>query len=152
MALENILECLLDCKIKPVNLKEISPEFIGKTDAAAETPILWPSDVKNWLIGKDPDAGKDWRREEKGTTDDITKGWISNSIDMSFSKLQKLVKDRKAWNVAVHGITKTQTWLINWTELNSESSEGYSSSQNKEFHIQRSSWSKITKHIGTMSN
>ena len=49
--------------------------FIGRTDAEAETPILWPPDVKNWLIGKDPDAGKDWRREEKGTTEDEMVGW-----------------------------------------------------------------------------
>ena len=49
--------------------------FIGRTDAEAETPILWPPDVKNWLIGKDPDAGKDWRWEEKGTTEDEMAGW-----------------------------------------------------------------------------
>ena len=56
-------------------LKEISPEcFMGKTDAEAEVPILWPSDVKNWLIRKDPDAGKDWRQEEKGTTEDEMAG------------------------------------------------------------------------------
>ena len=51
-------------------LKEINPEYIGRTDAEAETPIFWPPDVRNWLIGKDPDAGKDWRQEEKGTTED----------------------------------------------------------------------------------
>ena len=56
-------------------LKEISPEFIGRTDVEAETPILWPPDVKSWLIWKDPDAGKDWRREEKGMTEDEMVGW-----------------------------------------------------------------------------
>ena len=57
-------------------LKEISPEYsIGRTDAEAETPILWPLDEKNWLIGKDPDAGKDWRQEEKGMTEDEMVGW-----------------------------------------------------------------------------
>ena len=57
-------------------LKEISPEyFIGRTDAKAETPILWPPNAKNWLIWKDPDAGKDWRQEEKGTTEDEIVGW-----------------------------------------------------------------------------
>ena len=55
-------------------LKEINPD-IGRTDAEAETPILWPPDVKNWLIGKDPDAGKDWRQEGKGTTEDEMVGW-----------------------------------------------------------------------------
>ena len=56
-------------------LKEISPEFIWRTDVEAETPVLWPPDVKSWLIGKDPDAGKDWRQEEKGTTEDEMAGW-----------------------------------------------------------------------------
>ena len=67
----------LDCKeIKPVNPKENqSWIFIGRTDAEAETPILWPPDAKNWLIWKDPDAGKDWRREEKGMTEDEMVGW-----------------------------------------------------------------------------
>ena len=56
-------------------LKEINPEFIGRTDAEAETPILWPPDAKNWLLGKDPDAGKDWGQEKKGTTEDEMVGW-----------------------------------------------------------------------------
>ena len=72
--LEKTLESPLDCKeIWPVNLKgNQSWIFIGRTDAEAETPILWSPDVKSWLIGKDPDAGKDWRQEEKGTTEDET--------------------------------------------------------------------------------
>ena len=67
----------LDCKeIKPVNPKgNQSWIFIGRTDAEAETPVLWPPDVKKWLTGKDPDAGKDWRWEEKGTTEDEMVGW-----------------------------------------------------------------------------
>ena len=66
-----------NCKeIKPVNLKgNQSWIFTGKTDAVAETPILWPPDAKNWLIGKDPEAGKDWRRKEKGLTEDEMVGW-----------------------------------------------------------------------------
>ena len=72
LLLEKTLESPLDCKkIQPVHPKENqSWVFIGRTDVEAETPILWPSDVKNWLFWKDPDAGKDWRREEKGTTED----------------------------------------------------------------------------------
>ena len=71
------LESPLDCKgIKPVHLKgNQSWTFIGRTDAKAETPILWPPDAKSWLIGKDPAAGKDWRQEEKGTTEDEMAGW-----------------------------------------------------------------------------
>ena len=77
MVLEETLESLLDCKvIKPVNPKgNQSCMFIGRTDAEAEAPILWPPDMKKWFIRKDPDARKDWRQEEKGTTDDEMVGW-----------------------------------------------------------------------------
>jgi len=77
VVLEKTLESPLDCKeIQPVNPKgNQSWIFIGRTDAEVETPILWPSDVKNWVIGKDPDAGKDWRQEEKGVTEDEMIGW-----------------------------------------------------------------------------
>ena len=75
--LEKILESPLDCKeIQPVHPKaDQSWGFIGRTDAEAETPVLWPPDAKSWLIWKDPDAGKDWGQEEKGTTEDETVGW-----------------------------------------------------------------------------
>ena len=77
MVLEKTLENPLDYKeIQPVHLKgNQSWIFIGRTDAEAETPILWPPDAKNWLIGKDPDPGKDWWQEEKGTTEDEMVGW-----------------------------------------------------------------------------
>ena len=77
MVLEKTLESPLDCKeIKPVNPKvDQSWIFIGRTDAKTETPILWPPDTKNWLIWKDPDAGKDWKQKEKGTTEDEMVGW-----------------------------------------------------------------------------
>ena len=77
VVLEKTHESSLDSKeIKPVNLKgNQSWIFIGRTDAEAEAPILWPPDVKNWLTGKDPDAGKDWSQEEKGTTEDEMVGW-----------------------------------------------------------------------------
>ena len=77
VVLEKTLESPLDCEeIKPVNPKGNQPWiFIGRTDAEAETPILWPPDVKNWLLGKDLDAGKDWRQEKKGTTEDEMVGW-----------------------------------------------------------------------------
>ena len=106
--LEKTLESLLDSKeIQPVHSKgDQSWIFIGRTDAEAETPILWPPDAKNWLTGKDPDAGKDWGQEEKRVTED--------EMDMSLSKLQEIVKDREAWHVAVHGITKSLTWLSSW--------------------------------------
>ena len=75
VVLAKILESPLDCKkIKPVNGNQ-SWIFIGRTDAKAEAPIIWPSDVKSWLIRKDPDDGKDWRQEEKGTTEDEMVCW-----------------------------------------------------------------------------
>ena len=77
VVLEKTLESPLDCReIKPVNPKENqSWIFIGRTDAEAETSILWPPDVKSWLTGKDPDAGEFWRQEEKGMTEDEMVGW-----------------------------------------------------------------------------
>jgi len=74
--LAKTLETILDCKeIQPVHPKDQSWMFIGRTDAESESPMLWPPDTKNWLIWKDPDAGKDWRQEEKGTTEDKMVGW-----------------------------------------------------------------------------
>ena len=96
MMLEKTLEGPLDCKdIKPVNSKgNQSRIFIERTDIEAEAPILWPPDAKNWLTGEDPDAGKDRRQEEKGTTEDEMVGWHLWLMDISLSKLQELVMDR----------------------------------------------------------
>ena len=105
----------LDSKgIKPVNPKGSQPWiFIVRTDA--EAPIFWPPDVKSQLIGKDPDAGKDWDLEKKGVAEDETLDLITHSLDMSLSKLQEVGKDRETWHTAVQGVTKSRTWLSNWT-------------------------------------
>ena len=91
--------------------------FIRRTDVEAETQILWPPNAKSWLIWKDSDAGKDWGQEEKGTTEDEMVGWVSDSINMSLSRLRELVMDREAWHAAVHGVAKSWIQLSDWTEL-----------------------------------
>ena len=102
--LEKTLESPLECKeIQPVHPKENqSWIFTGRTDAEAETPVLWPPDANNWLIGKDPDAGKDWRWEEKGMKEDEMVGWHHWLYDKSLSKLRELVMDREVWQAVVH--------------------------------------------------
>ena len=120
VGLEKILESPLDCKeVQPVHPKgDQSWVLTGRTDVEAETPILWPPDAKGWLIGKDPDAGKDWRQEEKGTTEDEI-GWMASLNGQGFGWTPG-VGDRQG-GLACYGSwgckeSDTTEWL-NWTEL-----------------------------------
>ena len=121
MVLEKTLESSLDCKeIQPVNPKgNQSWIFIGKSDAEVETPILWSPDVKNWLIGKDPDAGKYWRQDKKGTSQDEMVGWHHGLDEHEFEKASG-VGDRQGglaccspWG---HKELDTTKW-VDWTDV-----------------------------------
>ena len=114
---EKTLESPLDCKeIKPVNPKGNQPwRITGRTDAKAETPIIWPLDEKSHSLGKTLVLGKIEHKRRRGQErmrwlDSITKSRYVNA-----SKLWKTVEDRGAWHAAVHGVTKSQTWLSDWT-------------------------------------
>ena len=105
--MDKTLESPLDCKeIKPVHPKG-NQSWIFTERNTAEAPILQPPDAKTWLIRKDPDAGKDWRQEEKGMTEVDMVDDITDATDMSLSLLWEMVEDREAW----HADMKCQTWL-----------------------------------------
>ena len=121
VALEKTLESPLDCnKIKPINPKENQSWIcIRRTDAEAEAPILWPPDVKNWLLRKDPDTGKDWRQEEKGITENEMIGWHHRLDGHEFEQApgvgdgQRSLACCDSWGCKESEMTKR----LNWREL-----------------------------------
>ena len=115
---EKTLESPLDCKeIKPVNPKGNQPWIlIGKTDAEVKTPVFWLPNAKS-LIGKDPDAGKDWGQKEEGVTEDEMVGCHHCLNGHEFEQTLGDSEGLDAWHAAVHGITKSQTWLSERTTL-----------------------------------
>ena len=119
VVLEKTFKSPLDCKrIQPVHPKgDQSWVFIGRTDVEAETPILWQTDVKNWLIEKDPDAGKDWRQKEKGTTEDKMVGWHHWLDGHEFEQSPK-VGDGQGGLVCCSPWGHKESDMTEWTELN----------------------------------
>ena len=120
VVLEKTLESPLDCKIKPVNPKENQPWiFIGRTDAEAETPVLWPPNAKNRLIGRDPDAGKDWGQEEKGMTEDEMVGWHHWVNRYEFEQAPGVIDGQGilAWYSPWGRKESDMTEWLNWTDL-----------------------------------
>ena len=124
VVLEKTLESPLDCKeIQPVHSKgDQSWVFFGRSNAKAETPILWPPHVKSWLIGKDSDAGRDWGQEEKGTTEDEMAEW-HHRLDGHESGWTPRVGDGQVGLVCYDSWGRREsdtTERLNWTELNNE--------------------------------
>ena len=115
--LEKTLESPLDSKeIKPVNLKGNQPWIlIGRTDAEDEAPVFSSPDANSRLIGKVPDAGKNWGKKEKKVSEDGMADGITDAMDMNLRKFQEMVRDREAWCVTVHGVSMSQTQLGDWT-------------------------------------
>ena len=120
VVLKKTFESPLDWKeLQPIKTKGNQPWiFIGRADAEAEAPLLWPPDAKNWLILKDPDAGKDRRQEEKGTAGGEIVGWHHWFNGYEFEQAPGAGDGQEAWCAVVHGVAKSQTWLSNWTEQN----------------------------------
>ena len=103
-----------------VNIQHHPKESIGRTDEEAEAPLLWPPDTKSQLIRKDPDAGKDWRWEDKGMTEDKVVGWRHWLNGLEFEQAPRVGERQGAWCAAVHGVIKGQTQLSEWTARESK--------------------------------
>ena len=119
VVLEKTLESPLYCKeIQLVHSKDQSWVFIGRTDAKAETPIIWPPHAKSWLTGKDSDAGKDCGQEEKWTTEDEMAGWNHRLDGNEFGWIPGVGDGQGGLAAVIHSVAKSRTWLSDWTKLN----------------------------------
>ena len=119
VVLEKTLKSPLDSnEIQSVHSKDQSWVFFGRTDSKAEAPVLWPPHMKSWLIGKDPDAGRDWGQEEKGTTENEIAGWHHWLNGHEFVWTPGVGDGQEAWCAVIHGVAKSRTRLSDWSELN----------------------------------
>ena len=121
VVLEKIPEIPLDSKeIKPVNLKgNESWILVGRTDAEAEAPVFWSSDMNSWLTGKVPHSGKDWRQKEKRASEDKMSGWHHQRTGHELGQTLGDGEGQGAWHGAVHGVSKSEKWLGNQATTNS---------------------------------
>ena len=129
VVLEKTVESPLDCNgIQPVHPKgDQSWVFIGRNDAKAETPILWPPHVKSWLIGKDADAGRDWGQEEKGTTEDEMVGWHHRLDGHEFEWTLGVGDGQGGLAFSIHGVAKSWTPLSVTNNVNNYKSKKHKS-------------------------
>ena len=119
-----------------VNLKGDKPwTFTGRTDAEAEAPVFWSSNVNSWLIGKIPDSGKDWGQEEKRASEDEMAGQITDAMNMNLGKFWEMVRDREAWRATVYGIAKSWIQLGDWTTTTTSQQMSFS---NDEWYVEQS--------------
>ena len=137
VVLKKTLEGPLDCKeIYPVHPKGFqSWMFIGRSDAKAETAILWPPDVKNWLIWKAPDAGKDWRQEERGMTEDEMVGWHHRLYGHEFEWPQELVTVRRPGVLQSMGLQRVRSDWLNEVDEPTAYYTQWSKSERDKYHI-----------------
>ena len=143
VVLKKILENPLDCKeIQPAHRKgNQSWIFIGRTDAKAEAPILWPPDVKNWLIGKVPDARKDWRQEEKGMTEDEMVGWYHRLDGHEFEQAARVGDGQGSlacgspWGCKESHMTARLNWTKGETTVHREHNPGKATTRRRYVHL-----------------
>ena len=149
VVLEKTLESPLDCKeIQPVHPKgDQSWVFIGRTDAKAETPVVWPPHAKSWLTGKDSDAGRDWGRRRRERQRMRWLDGMTDSMDVSLSELRGLVMNREAWRAAIHGVAKSRARL-NWTECNPAVIRHLGSLSGEWHHIRNSVFVCVMDRLG----